>query len=147
MENQFARKNKQTFVGSSVECFKTVVKQLSEFTRIGTRRCIIQLTTIVESNTRFSSVGEHKTHFGLFGQLKIGFKIVVRIKRTADDIYQLNAVHCISLVKPLQIDVIQTILFVQHINHAIRKWLNDNNTRIEIGFFVHIEHNPVDKCP
>ena len=73
------------------------------------------------------------------------FKLTVRIQCTTDYVNHGQTVHRFSFVQTLQIDVIKTILRVQHVNHSFFDGLNHHYTAVEISFFVHVVDNPVNK--
>ena len=122
-----------------------MIQKLRQLARIRRSRCIFQFAGRVERNTCFGCIGDYETHFRLLGQFHELFKLTVRIQCTADYVNHGQAVHRFPFVQALQIDVIETILRVQHVNHSFFDGLNHYYTAVEISFFVHVVDNPVNK--
>ena len=145
-ENKFAGKDDKALGLIAIECFITVIKQLSQFTGIRRSGSIVQFTSGIESDTSFGRIGYDETHLGLLGKFHKLVVLSIRIERTADDIDHCKAVYHLTFVKALQIYVIKAILLIEHIDHTFFDRLYDNYATIEIGFLVHIINNPIYKC-
>ena len=70
----------------------------------------------------------------------------VGIHGAADAIDELQGVYGLAVNKALQIDVIEAVLGLQTVSHALCDGLYDDNGSVEIRALVHLPNNPINEC-
>ena len=69
----------------------------------------------------------------------------VRVQGAADDVDTCEAVDGLSLVKSLQVYVVETVLSVEPINHTSFDRLYNNYRTVEVCLLVHVVNNPINE--
>ena len=72
--------------------------------------------------------------------------VSVGVHGAADAIDELQRVHGLAINEALQVDMIETVLSLQTVSHALCDGLDNDDRSIEIGALVHLPHNPIDEC-
>ena len=67
----------------------------------------------------------------------------IRIHGAADAVDHLKRVHGLTVDKPLQVHVVEAVLCLQTLGHALGNGLDDNDRGIEICFLIHLPDNPI----
>ena len=67
----------------------------------------------------------------------------IRIHGAADAVDHLKRVHGLTVDKPLQVHVVEAVLCLQTLGHALGNGLDDNDRGIEICFLIHLPNNPI----
>jgi len=146
VEDEFARQNDEAFGRVALEIFITVMEQLHEFAGIRCGGLVGELARGVKNDARLGGVGDHETHFGLFGELQIIIKILVRVNATADYVDEFHGVNGIAVaVETLDIDVIEAVLVGEVFDFAARPRLHSHDRAVEIGLLVGLLDNPFHK--
>ena len=145
-ENQLTRHDDESFVSCSVESFEATIEQLSEFARIGRGWCISQLAGRVESDASLCGVGDDEANLWLLSQSHEGLILAIRIEGSADAVNAGEGVDLLTIQTSLQIDMIETILSIEPIDHASLNRLNHHHRGVEVGLLVHVIDNPIDKA-
>ena len=71
--------------------------------------------------------------------------LCVGVEGTADGINTCQRVDWLTIFFSLQIQVIEAILSVEPVNHAVFNRLNYNDRSVEVCLLIHVEDNPVNK--
>ena len=71
--------------------------------------------------------------------------LCIWVHSAADDINHFEAVDGLAVKNTLQVNVIQVVLSVEHVHHATFNGLYHYHTSVEVGLFVHVPDNPVNK--
>ena len=145
-EDEFAGEDDKTLRGITVEGLPAAIQQLNQLTRIAAGGFVVQLASGVEGNTGLGGVRDDKTNLGLVGQCHEGVVLRVGVQCAADDVDTLEGVDGLAVLTTLQVDVIQTVLTVQPVDHAAVDGLYDNNRTVEVGLLVHVPDNPINEC-
>lgn len=120
-EDQLTRHKNETFGRITIEALKAVIEQLHQFARIRRGGSISELAIGVESDACFSGVGYDETHLGLLCQCHISLELMIRIKGTTNDIDAFQRIDSLPFKTTLQIDMIKTVLSIEHIYHTFSK--------------------------
>ena len=114
-EDKLAGENDESLVGRTVEIFIAVIQELNELAGVARCGLVGELALGIEGESGLGGIGDDESHFGLFSEFEILFELSVRVEAAADDVNHIDAVNDVAVVKPLKIDVIQSILGIQHI--------------------------------
>ena len=144
-ENQFTRHDNHSFVGGSMEILVTVEQELNQLAGIAGCRLVCKLAGFIKGNTSFSGVGNDKSHLGLLCQSHESLMLCVGVEGTADSINTCQRVDWLTIFFSLQIQMIEAILSVEPVNHAVFNRLNYNDRSVEVCLLIHVEDNPVNK--
>ena len=144
-EDELAGEDDETLGGVTVKGLPTAIEQLDEFARIAAGGFVIELARRIESNTCLSSVRDDETNLRLVGQCHESIVLRVGVQRATDDVDALQGVDGLTVLTTLQVNMIQTVLTVQPVDHTLVDGLYDDNRTIEVGLLVHIPDNPINK--
>ena len=67
----------------------------------------------------------------------------IRIHGAADAVDHLQRVHGLTVDEPLQVHVVEAVLCLQTLGHALSNGLNDNDGGVEVGFLIHLPDYPI----
>ncbi len=144
-EDEFAGEDDETLRWVAMEERETMVEQLGEFGRIGTGGRVREATGGVESDARLGGVRDDEADVFLFRQADELLILRVGIECTTDDVYQLKRVDGLSLGEPLEVDMVETVLSIEHIDHAFFDGLDHHHTTREGCLLVDVLDYPVYK--
>ena len=144
-EDKLAGEDDETLGGVTVKGLPTAIEQLDEFARIAAGGFVIELARRIESDTCLSSVRDDETNLRLVGQRHESIVLRVGVQRATDDVDALQGVDGLTVLTTLQVNMIQTVLTVQPVDHTLVDGLYDDNRTIEVGLLVHIPDNPINK--
>ena len=146
LEDELAGEDDESLRRIAIEGTEAVVKQLGELGGLGGGRCVVQATCRVKGDAGLCSVGDDEADVRLCSQGQEGIVVCVGVHCAADAIDELQRVHGLAVNEALQVDMIETVLRLQTICHALCDGLDDDDRSIEIGALVHLPHNPIDEC-
>ena len=104
-----------------------MVEELYELAGVGGGRGVIELAGRVEGDARLCGIGYNETDLRLFCQFHVCVEVAVGVDAAADDVYHLYRVHLPALVDALKVQVVESVLFVEHVHHALFDGLHDYN--------------------
>ena len=146
-EDQLTGEDDEALASVATERLVTTVQQLNQFAGIATGRCIVDLTAGIEGDTGLGGIGNHEAYLRLGGQCHEGGMLGIGVQRTTDDVDALQCVHGLTILTPLQVHVVQTVLTIEHVCHTLLDGLYDDDTSVEVSLLVHIPDNPIDEGP
>jgi len=145
-EDQFTGEDDQSLRHVTAERLVTAVEQLHQFAGIRRGGRVLQLTRGVEGDARLRGVGDHETDLGLVGQCHEGGVLRIGVQGPADHVDALQRVYGLTVLAALQVHVVEAVLTVQHIGHALLDGLHHDDTAVEVGLLVHIPDDPIHEC-
>ena len=101
----------------------------------------------VECYACFRSVRDYESHLGILGKGEIVVEIPVRIYAPVDYIYHFDGVDGLALVYSLEVEVIQTVLGIDHVHHSLVDRLHEDHASVEVCLLVGLPYYPVHECP
>ena len=145
-EDEFAREDYKSFREVSAEGLVAAIEELRELSRIGRCWCVFEFAGWVEIDACFCCVGDDEADVRSVCERHEFFVLGVRIESSADDVNHRQAVDSLAFFKSLQVNMIEVILSVEHVNHSSVDWLNDNDAAVEVCLLVHVPDYPVNEC-
>ena len=98
-----------------------------------------------EGDARLGGVGDDEADFGLVGQCHEGSVLRVGVEGAADAVDACQRVDGLAVQTALQVDVVEAVLSVEPLGHAVLDGLYDYDAAVEVGILVHVVDNPVYK--
>ena len=144
LEDELAGEDDKSLGQIAAKSTEAVVEQLRKLGGIGCRGSIVQATSRVESNACFGGVGDDEADVRLLSQ-ESGV-VGVGIDGTADAINKFQGVHGLPVNKALQVNMIEAVLGLQAVGHALSNGLYDDDRCIKVSALIHLPHNPVYEC-
>ena len=146
-ENQFARENDKALRLVTGKMPESVIKELRELAGIREGGRIIQLAVRIEFYSGLCRIRYDETYLRLLRQLEIILEIDIGIDSPAYDINHFDAVHSFPFINALKIEMVESILLVEHIHPSLVDGLDHNYRCIEIRLLVCFPDDPIDKGP
>ena len=146
-EDQLAREEDHALGRIALEELVPMVQELGQFAGIGRSGGILELAGRIEGDTRLGGVGDDETHLRLLGQLHISLEISIGIDTPADNIDQVHAVHRLAVQESLEVQMIQAVLLVQHVDHTTVDGLDHYDGSVKVRLLVGFPDNPLDESP
>jgi len=144
-EDEFAWHDDETLGRAAVECLESTIEELGQLSRVGGGWFVRKFARVVERDARFGRVGDDETDFRLVGESHERLVLRVRVECAADDIHTVDGVDDFTVNATLEVEVVETILTIEPVNHALVNRLNDYDRGVKVGFLVHVPDNPIDK--
>ena len=145
-EDKLAREKDEALVPGAFEILETVIQQLRELAGIGAGGLVGKFAGRVEGDACLGGIGNYKADFRLFGQLEVLLKLSIGVQSAGNHVNQVHAVHRLSVLEPLKIQVIEAVLFVEPFHHALLDGLNHHHGAVEVRLLVGFPDNPLDEC-
>ena len=117
-EDKLAGEDDQSLVGSALEVLPAVVQELDQLAGVGGGGGIVKPAGGVEGDAGLGRVGDYEAYLRLLGQFHICVEVAVRVDAAADDVYHLYGVHLPALIDALKVQVVESVLLVEHVHHA-----------------------------
>ncbi len=146
-EYQLAREEDHALGRIALEELVPMVQELGQFAGIGGRGGILELAGRIEGDARLGGIGDDETHLRLLGQLHISLEIGIGVDSPADDINQVHAVHRLAVQESLEVQMIQAVLLVQHIDHSAVDGLDHHDGSVKVRLLVGFPDDPLDESP
>ena len=145
LEYQLAREDDESLGHVSLEILVPVVQELGELAGIREGWLVVQLAIGIKGNSGLGGVGDDEAHLGLLGELEVFLEFAVGVESPADHVDHVHAVDTLTLVKALEIKMIEAILLVKHVHHSFLDGLYDHDGSVEIGLLVRFPDDPLDE--
>jgi hypothetical protein len=145
-EDQLTWEDDKTLGRITVECLITTIQQLNQFAWIRACRSILELTSRIESDTSLCGVRDYETDLWLICKSHEGCVLSIGVQRTADNIDTLESIYRLTVLTPLKVYVIETILGIEPVNHTLFDRLYNDYRTIEVCLLVHVPDNPIYEC-
>ena len=103
-----------------------MVQELDQLAGVGGGGGIVKPAGGVEGDAGLGRVGDYEAYLRLLGQFHICVEVAVRVDAAADDVYHLYGVHLPALIDALKVQVVESVLLVEHVHHAFLNGLYDH---------------------
>jgi len=145
-EDELAGEDDEALRGVAVKGLIAAIEQLHELAGIGTGGSVLQLAGRIEGDAGLGGVGDDEADLGLVGQRQEGSILRVGVQRAADDVDTLEGVDGLAVLATLQVNVVETVLGVEPVDHTVLDGLYDDDRSVEVGLLVHVPDNPINEC-
>lgn len=145
-EDELAGHQDESLRGVAAEGLVATEQQLRQLAGIAAGGFVVELAGGVEGDASLGGVADDEADLGLVGKGHEGLVLGVEVQRAADDVDAVEAVDDLAVQLALQVHVVEAVLAVQPVHHALLDGLYHDHAGVEVGATVHVPDDPVNKA-
>ena len=145
-EDELAGEDDKALVCGAFEILEAVIEKLGELAGIAACGLVGELAGGIEGDAGLGGVGNHKTDFGLFGKFEVSLKVLVGVEAAGNHVNEVQAVHGLTVLKALEVEVIEAVLLVEPAYHTFLDGLDNHHGTAKVRLLVGLPDNPLDEC-